>query len=426
MRQTELFTKTRKEAPKDEVAKNAQLLIRAGYVYKEMAGVYAYLPLGHRVLGNIVQVIREEMDAIGGQELTLTALQDKKIWDKTGRWSDAVVDNWFKTKLKSGTEVGLGFTHEEPLTALMKDYIHSYRDLPRFVYQFQTKFRNEERAKSGIMRGREFLMKDLYSFSKDTKAHEAFYEKAKQAYVKIFDRLGLGERTFVTFASGGSFSKYSHEFQTVTEAGEDLIYVEEKKKIAVNKEVLTDEVLADLGIKRADLVEKKAVEVGNIFSLGTRFSDAFELSYVDEKGGKQQVVMGSYGIGPGRVMGTIVETLSDEQGIVWPESVAPFRAHLILVDSKDAGKDGNGANPARVEADRLYKALADKGVEVLYDDRAGVRPGEKFADADLMGMPYRIVVSDKTIAAGGYEVKHRATGKTEQLAEKELIARLER
>ncbi|HEU5114986.1 MAG TPA: aminoacyl--tRNA ligase-related protein, partial [Candidatus Paceibacterota bacterium] len=372
MRQTELFTKTRKEAPKDEVSKNAQLLIRAGYIYKEMAGVYAYLPLGRRVLENIVSVIRDEMNKIGGQEVSLTALQDKKIWEKTGRWSDDVVDNWFKTKLKSGTDVGLGFTHEEPLTSLMKEYIQSYRDLPRFVYQFQTKFRNEERAKSGVMRGREFLMKDLYSFSRDVKSHEVFYEKAKQAYLNIFNRVGLGDKTFVTFASGGSFSKYSHEFQTITDAGEDTIYVDEKKKIAVNKEVLTDEVLKDLGVARNDLVERTAVEVGNIFSLGTRFSDAFELSYVDEKGEKKQVVMGSYGIGPGRVMGTIVETLSDKDGIVWPESVAPFKAHLIVVDSKDLG---NGKNPARAEADRLYAALLGAGIETLYDDREA-RPGE--------------------------------------------------
>ncbi|MDE2188753.1 MAG: prolyl-tRNA synthetase, partial [Patescibacteria group bacterium] len=259
MRQTQLFTKTRREAPKDEVSKNAQLLIRAGFIHKEMAGVYSYLPLGLRVMENIVRVIREEMNAIGGQELHLTALQDAEIWKKTGRWDDGVVDNWFKTKLKNETELGLGFTHEEPLTNLMRDYISSFRDLPFSVYQFQTKFRNETRAKSGIMRGREFLMKDLYSFSKDTSEHEVFYEKAKQAYIKIFGRLGLGESTYVTFASGGSFSKYSHEFQTITDAGEDIIYVDEGKKIAVNKEVLNDEVLKDLGLKRGELVEKKAV-----------------------------------------------------------------------------------------------------------------------------------------------------------------------
>ncbi|HEY4500372.1 MAG TPA: aminoacyl--tRNA ligase-related protein [Candidatus Paceibacterota bacterium] len=416
MLQSQLFTKTRKEAPKDEVAKNAQLLIRAGYIHKEMAGVYSYLPLGLRVMNNIVQIIREEMNAIGGEEVALTALQDRKIWETTGRWSDDVVSSWFKTKLKNGSELGLSFTHEEPLTALMRDHIHSYRDLPRYVYQFQTKFRNEERAKSGIMRGREFLMKDLYSFSKNLKDHEVFYEKVKKAYVNIWKRLGLGDKTYVTFASGGSFSKYSHEFQTVDETGEDVIYVDEKLKIAVNKEVLTDDVLKDLGLNQKSLVEKRAVEVGNIFNLGTRFSSAFELTYVDESGNKKPVVMGSYGIGPGRVMGAIIETLSDENGIVWPKSVAPFRVHLILVEGKDRGV-------ARKEANELYELLSQEGIETLYDDR-DIRAGEKFADADLIGIPWRIVISEKTITAGAHELKNRATGKIEHLAEKELIAKL--
>lgn len=416
MRQSQLFTKTRKEAPKDEVAKNAQLLIRAGYIYKEMAGAYAYLPLGLRVLNNITRVIREEMNAIGGQEIFLTALQDKKVWEKSGRWSDDVVDNWFKTELKNGAQVGLGFTHEEPLTNLMRDHIQSYRDLPRYAYQFQTKFRNEERAKSGIMRGREFVMKDLYSFSKDVKEHDAFYEKAKQAYINIFNRLGLGDRTYVTFASGGSFSKYSHEFQTITDAGEDMIYVDEKKKLAINKEVLTDEVLADLGVKKSDLKEMKAVEVGNIFSLGTRFSDAFELNYVSEDGTKKPVVMGSYGIGPGRVMGTIVETLSDANGIVWPEEVAPFKLHLISL--------GKAGSEAEKEANALYAEFTKAGVEVLFDDR-DQRPGEKFADSDLIGIPLRAVISDKTLAAGGkLEIKERKTGAVSMVTKDELRTRL--
>ena len=421
MRQSHLFTKTRKEAPKDEVAKNAQLLIRAGYVYKNMAGVYTFLPLGLRTLEKIIGIVREEMNVIGGQELSMTALQDKKVWEKTNRWDDAVVDNWFKTRLKNGTEVGLGFTHEEALTSLMKDYIQSYRDLPRYAYQFQTKFRNEERAKSGIMRGREFVMKDLYSFSRSKEQHEEFYAKAAKAYENVFARAGLGDRTYMTFASGGSFSKYSHEFQTVTDAGEDLIYVHEGKKIAVNKEVLNDEVLADLGVRREDLVEKKAAEVGNIFSLGTRFSDAFELTLVDEDGKPKPVIMGSYGIGPARVMGTVVDTLSDDKGIVWPESVAPFKAHLIVVDGK-GGKD-DPSNAARKETDRLYDALTKAGVETLYDDREA-RPGEKFADADLMGMPWRIVVSEKTLAAGTYELKNRRTGETSMVTEQELLSKL--
>ena len=444
MKQSQLFTKTRREAPKDEVAKNAQLLIRAGYVNKEMAGVYDFLPLGLRTLNKIVGIIREEMNAIGGVELSLTALQDKKIWEATDRWDDKKVDIWFKTKLQNGTDLGLAITHEEPLTQLMKDHIRSFRDLPRAVYQFQTKFRNEVRAKSGIMRGREFLMKDLYAFSRDIAERDAFYEKAQQAYVNVFNRLGIGDKTYMTFASGGLFSKYSHEFQTLTEAGEDTIYVYEglvkdsagkngqgQVKIAVNKEVLNDEVLADLGIKRADLIEKKAVEVGNIFKLGTRFSEALGLVYQDEKGKSVPVEMSSYGIGPGRVMGTIVELLADEKGLVWPEAVAPFAVHLVALYEKGAmsgaGKNGGFGGKVAEAAEALYEKLVGKGVEVLYDDRDATA-GEKFSDSDLIGIPVRYVISEKTLAVdggkdgekkgdsklgGSVEVKNRATGKVE-------------
>jgi prolyl-tRNA synthetase len=415
MKQSHLFSKTRKLAPKDEVAKNAELLIRAGFVHKQMAGVYAFLPLGLKVLNKISDIIREEMVAIGGVELQMTALQEKAIWEKTNRWSDDVVDNWFKTELKNETELGLGFTHEEPLTALMKEYVNSYRDLPFSVFQIQTKFRNESRAKSGLMRGREFLMKDLYSFSKDDAEHTAFYERAKQAYVNIFKRVGLGDRTYVTFAAGGTFSKYSHEFQTVTDAGEDVVYVDEKKGIAVNKEVYTDEVLADLGLNKADLVEKKAVEVGNIFSLGTKFSDAFELTYLDEKGEKKQVVMGSYGIGPSRLMGVIAELLSDEKGIIWPVAVAPFPLHLVVLGSKDGSVEK--------EAEALYQELNAAHVETLFDDR-DLRPGEKFADSDLIGIPYRAVVSEKNLAQGVIELKNRKTGEVTLVKKDEFITQI--
>jgi prolyl-tRNA synthetase len=406
MKQTNLFTKTRREAPKDEVSKNAQLLIRAGFINKEMAGAYSFLPLGLRVMNKIVGIIREEMNAIGGQEVHLTALQDKKNWEATNRWSDEVVDNWFKTKLKNGSEVGLSFTHEEPLTALMRDHIRSFRDLPSAVYQFQTKFRNEERAKSGIMRCREFLMKDLYSFNVDTESHENFYEQAKKAYVRIFDRVGLGGETYVTFASGGSFSKYSHEFQTITDAGEDIIYVDEKKRIAINKEVSGDEVLSDLGILRSDLKEKKAVEVGNIFSLGTKFSDALGLNFKDKEGKVTPVIMGSYGIGPARVMGTIAEIWSDEKGLVWPQSVAPFAVHLVALY--------NESGTVKKSADELYEKLTAKNIEVLYDDR-DTTAGEKFGDSDLIGIPIRYVLSEKTLKDDSVEVKDRRTGKVEMV-----------
>ncbi len=413
MRQTRLFTKTRREAPADEQAKNAELLIRGGYVHKEMAGVYSYLPLGLRVLNNIIEIIREEMNAIGGEELLLTTLQNPENWKTSGRWSDEVIDVWFKTKLKNGGELGLGTTHEEPITALMTEHISSYRDLPIYAYQFQNKFRNETRAKSGIMRGREFLMKDLYSFNASPESHEAFYKKAQEAYVRIFSRVGIGELTYRTFASGGAFSEFSEEFQTLSNAGEDLIYIDEEKKIAFNKEVLTDEVLKKFDVKRETLVEKKAIEVGNIFHLGTRFSEVLGLVFTDESGERKPVIMGSYGLGPTRLLGTIVEVLSDEKGIVWPQSVAPFKVHLLAL--------GNTDEKVRTYADALYDDMTEKGIEVLYDDRE-VRAGEKFAESDLLGIPWRVIVGKDVIKSGEIEVVNRATGTLTKKTREEVLA----
>lgn len=412
MRQSQLFTKTKKEAPKDEVSKNAQLLIRAGFVNKEMAGVYSFLPLGLKVINKIANIIREEMDKTGGVELQSTALQRKEVWEKTNRWDDAVVDNWFKTDLKNGTELGLAFTHEEPMSNLMTGYISSHKDLPVYAYDIRTVFRNEARAKSGIMRGREFFWKALYSFSKDQQQHDDYYEKAKIAYKNVFERVGLGDMTFMTFASGGSFSKYSHEFQTISEAGEDTIYVDEKRGIAVNKEVYTDEVLEDLGLKKEELVERKAIEVGNIFSLGYKFSEPFGLKYKDEKGEDKFVFMGSYGIGISRLMGVVVECFNDEKGIVWPEAVTPFAVHLISLKKDE-------------EAEKIYAELTAKGIEVLFDDRE-VSAGEKFADSDLIGIPYRIVVSEKSIAAGGVEVKKRSESEAVIMTQEELLSMLKK
>jgi len=412
MRQSKLFTRTRREAPKDEVAKNAQLLIRAGFVHKEMAGVYSYLPLGLRTLNKIVGIIRDEMDSIGGQEMVMTALQDKSLWQRTDRWDDEKVDNWFKSEFKSGGEVGLGITHEEPLTRIMSEYVSSYRDLPIMAYQFQNKFRNEMRAKSGIMRGKEFLMKDMYSFARTEEEHKELYKKGRDAYVRTFERLGLGSRTFVTYASGGIFSEFSEEFQTLSDAGEDTIYVSREKNIAVNKEVYNDETLATLGLTRAELTEEKSIEVGNIFTLGTKFSEPLGLSFRDEQGEDKSVLMGCYGMGPSRIMGTLVETLSDEKGMVWPESVAPFSVHLVELSGGNAD--------VKKHADELYDALCAVGVEVLYDDREA-RAGEKFADSDLIGIPLRVVVSVKTISAGQYECVHRADGRIEHLTKESMI-----
>jgi prolyl-tRNA synthetase len=407
MRQSQLFSKTKKDAPKDEVSKNAQLLIRAGYIHKEMAGVYSFLPLGLKVLNKIIGIIRDEMSEIGGQEILLTALQEKELWQKTDRWDDKKVDVWFKTALKNGTEIGLGSTHEEPITRLMASQIASYRDLPVLAYQFQTKFRNETRAKSGIMRVREFIMKDLYSFAKSEEEHEKIYQSARSAYKSIFERVGLGDQTYATFASGGIFSRYSEEFQTVSDAGEDLIYVDEKSGRALNKEVLQDDVLEDLGIKREDLVEKKAIEVGNIFTLGTRFSEPLGLKFRDENGEEHPVFMGCYGIGPGRVMGTIAETLSDEKGLVWPEAVAPFRVHLLSLG-------------ADAEADAAYEAFTSAGIETLYDDR-DASAGEKFTESDLIGIPYRVVIGRRSAESGMAEVKKRSSAEAENIALANLV-----
>ena len=410
MKMTKLFTKTLREAPADEVSKNAQLLIRAGFVYKEMAGVYAYLPLGLLVLEKIKQIIREEMNSIDSQELIMTTLQNKAVWEKTTRWSDEVVDVWFKTKLKDETELGLGFSHEEPIVEMLKQYVHSYKDLPISLYQFQTKLRNELRAKSGIMRGREFLMKDMYSFHATKQDLEDYYQRTTDAYIRVYDRLGIGKDTFITFASGGSFTKFSHEFQTICDAGEDLIYINREKGIAVNEEVL-DDAVAELGISKDDLEAVKTAEVGNIFNFGTKKTDEMELYFADESDKQQSLYIGSYGIGVTRLMGVIAEKLSDEKGLVWPDNIAPYKLSLIQIgDVFD-------------KSQAIYDQLNQNGIETIWDDR-DVRPGQKFADADLMGIPHRIVISPKTVAEGKIEYKSRTSEDSELLTVDELLAKL--
>ncbi len=409
MRQTQIFTKTTKNLPADEVAKNAQLLIRAGYVYKEMAGVYAYLPLGLRVLEKIKQIIREEMEAIGGNEIVMTSLQKPATWQQTGRWSDEVVDIWFKTELKDHTQLGLGWSHEEPIVEMLKQFVRSYKDLPVSVYQFQTKLRNELRAKSGVMRGREFVMKDMYSVHASAEDLDNYYQSVTEAYLRIFDRLGIGQDTYVTFASGGSFTKFSHEFQTICEAGEDVIYLYRDKNMAINEEVL-DEAVAELGISKDQLERVKTAEVGNIFHFGTQKTDDMGLKFTDQDGQIKSLYMGSYGIGVTRLMGVIVEKMADEKGLVWPQAIAPFQLHLVLLDEE-----------ARQQADELYQQLQERGVEVLYDDRPKIRPGEKFADSDLLGIPYRVVVGKRSLGQDRYEVVKRADGQKLSLTQEEII-----
>jgi prolyl-tRNA synthetase len=410
MKVSGLFTKTSKTAPADEVAKNAQLLIRAGFIHKEMAGVYAYLPLGLRVLEKIKTIVREEMNGIGGQEVAMTTLQPRDIWEKTDRWDDKKVDNWFKTKLANGTELGVGLTHEEPIVDAVSSYLNSYKDMPFYVYQIQNKFRNEKRAKSGLLRGREFLMKDLYSFSPTQEVHEVAYEKVVDAYLRVYDRLGLGEITYRTYADGGIFTpRFSDEFQTLSDVGEDTIYVDESNKIAINEEIMTDENLAKLGLNKNALVEKKAAEVGNTFHLETKYTDALEVFYTDETGEQQSIIMGCYGIGISRLMGVVAEHFSDDKGLIWPENIAPFNVYLISI-----GDNGKGV------ADELYDELTSKGIEVLYDDR-DERAGAKFADAELMGIPYRITVSDRLVTDEKFELTARNTGETKLLTRSELL-----
>jgi len=397
MRQSQLFTKTRKNAPKDEVSKNAELLIRGGFIDKELAGVYSFLPLGRIVLNKIIQILREEMNSIDGQEVMLTSLQDPEVWKQTDRWSEKVIDVWFRTNLTHGGEIGLANTHEEPLTRLMTKHIESYKDLPKYVYQFQTKFRNEPRAKSGIMRSREFIMKDLYSFSATEQELDNYYQKVRDAYFKYFKRIGLGDYTYYTFASGGAFSKFSHEFQTICDAGEDTVYLDRNKNLAINEEVYNDEVINELGLDKNQLEKVKAVETGNIFKLGTKYSKPLGLNYKDEKGKEQPVVMGSYGIGPGRSMGTIVELFHDNKGIIWPDAIAPYQVHLIglNLDNSDIA----------IRAEEVYTQSREKNIEVLFDDRKEATAGQKFADSDLIGIPYRVIVSKKS--GDQLEVKRR-------------------
>ena len=395
------FVKTLRDAPSDESAASAKALIRAGFVHKELAGVYDYLPLGLKVLENIKNIIREELNAIGAEELQLTALQNPEPWQKTDRWSDQSVDIWFKTNLSAGGELGLAPTHEEPITNLMKTYVSSYKDLPIYAYQFQTKFRNELRAKSGIMRTREFLMKDLYSFSPDEESHNQFYHEVEKAYRRIYDRVGLGDCTYQTFASGGIFAKFSHEFQTILPVGEDKVYFNKDKSVVLNEEVLLPEVLNEFKLKPEDLKSANAAEVGNIFTLRYKYSEPLGLKFTDKDNTEKTVFMGCYGIGVSRVMGVIAEKFLDEKGLVWPESVAPYKYHLIAIGEQGT-KTANG----------LYAKNPDL---FLYDDR-DARPGSKFADADLMGMPYRLVISDKTLANNEAELTIRATGETKLIS----------
>jgi prolyl-tRNA synthetase len=390
MKQSHYFLKTSKTVSADDVSINAKLLEQGGFVQKVMAGVYSYLPLGNRVLKKIESIVREEMDAIGGQEVFMPTLQPKENWQKTGRWES--LDVLFQVKSRHGNEYALGPTHEEIVTPMAQAIISSYKDLPIAVYQIQTKFRDEARAKSGLLRGREFRMKDLYSYHATPDDLENYYNNiAAPAYAKVFKRLGLD--ALYTEASGGSFAKFSHEFQVEIENGEDTIYICEKCKLAKNKEIFEDGAECT-NCGKTTWREAKASEVGNIFKLQDKYSSAFNLQFTEADGSKKTVVMGCYGIGTSRLMGVIVEKFNDEKGIIWPAAVAPFAVHLIALKG------------AEEQAEKLYVNLLEQGVEVLYDDR-DLSAGAKFADSDLIGIPLRMIVSPKTLEKNSVELKKR-------------------
>lgn len=408
MRLSQLFTKTKREMTADDISVNARLLVRGGFIDKLSSGLYSFLPLGWRVFQKIENIIRAEMDAIGGQEILMPALHPKKNWEITGRWN--TMDDLYKIKDKGGKEFALGPTHEEIIVPLAKQYINSYKDLPCYVYQIQDKFRMELRAKSGLLRGREFIMKDLYSFHADEADFSKYYEKVKKAYLKLFKIMGLNP--IYTYASGGTFSKYSHEFQVPTGAGEDEIYVCGKCGIAVNKEIILEQKnrCPECGSKKLEI--KKAIEVGNIFPLKTKFSEPFNLKYKDKKGEDKLVVMGCYGIGLSRTMGAIAEVHSDDKGIIWPDSVAPYGVELLGLSAKNARVSN--------ATDKIYLSLQKAGLEVLYDDR-DISAGEKFSDADLIGSPIRLVVSEKTLSKNSVGLKKRRSQSEKLIKISDLI-----
>jgi len=409
MLQSQLFYKTKKEAPKDEKSINAKLLSRAGFIYKEMAGAYSYLPLGLRVLRKIENIIREEMERISGQEILMTVLQPKNLWEETNRWSKGIGKAMYKCK-EDGKEIGLGPTHEEMLTDIIRRFIKSYEDLPLYVYQIQTKFRKEARAKSGLLRGREFNMKDLYSFHNSEEDFKKYYKKVIQAYFRIFKRCGL--KTILTEASGKDFTQgVTHEFQVLSEDGEDTIIFCPKGDFSQNKEIARLKANSKCPKCKNILKEGKSIEVGNVFPLGTKYSKAMQANFATKDGKRKPIIMGCYGIGSSRTMGAIVEVCHDNKGIIWPKSVAPFDAHLIPIENNKKIKK---------MAEKLHNDLSKSGVEVLYDDR-DKSPGEKFAEADLIGIPIRLVVSEKTLSKNSVEIKERSSKKAKLVKIKNVV-----
>lgn len=418
MRQSQLFYKTSKDFNAQELSKNAQLLTRAGFIHKLMGGAYSFMPLGFRTLNKIENLIRKHMTSVNGQEVMMPVLQPSEVWEKTGRWDK--IDVLYKIKGHSNKDYALSPTNEEVVTPFVTSFISSYKDLPQAVFQIQNKFRDEPRSKSGLFRCKEFRMNDLYSFHGSQEDLDQYYEKVSKMYMNFYTECGLGDNTYLTYASGGAFAKYSHEFQTLTDSGEDTIYIIPGTKVAINKEIIEDQsALKDIipnytnGIEKT-FEQKRAVEVGNIFKLGTRFTDAFGATFNDKDGLKKPIIMGCYGIGPSRVMGTIAECLSDDKGLIWPEKIAPYEWHLISMANKDTEV---------IQVDQIYQKLLNANFDVLYDDRMDVRGGMKFAESDLIGIPNRIIAGKTFFGNGNLEIKDRKTGNIIQMNVNDLIQR---
>jgi len=413
MLQSKLFYKTTKNKTAGVDSISHDLLVRAGYIDQLMAGVYSFLPLGFKVLKNVEAIIRRNMEEIGGQEVLLPVLQPKENWVKTNR-IEIEKEILFRLQGNGDKEYILGPTHEEVITPLAKKFVFSYRDLPMHVFQIQDKLRDELRPKSGLLRVKEFWMKDLYSFHANQADLDAYYEVAAKAYEKIFKECGIGKLTYRTLASGGSFSKYSDEFQTLTEAGEDLIYICKKCNIAINKEIKGENAKCPK-CGNGEFEDKKSVEVGNIFKLATKYSLPFDLKFTDRDGHDKPVLMGCYGIGLGRLLGTIVEASHDEKGIIWPKSVAPFLVHLLQLDSSPKVKK---------VAQKLYKDCQKENITILYDDRENKTAGEKFGDSDLLGIPYRVIISERTLKENAVEVKERGKEKAKLVKISQILKTL--
>lgn len=412
--------RTVKDIGQKQEALNARLLIQGGYINQEFAGVYTYTPLGFEVLKNIENITREYMLKCGS-EILMPSLNPLENWERTERLGSMSTLFEAKGANKQSQTLNpsryiLAPTHEEIVTPLAKKYIRSYRDLPLALFQIQTKFRNEARPKSGLLRGREFRMKDLYSFHPDEESLLKFYEHMKEVYMELFNELGLGKDTYITYASGSDFSKaFSHEFQTLLTQGEDTIYLDKKKGIAYNKEIATSENESRLGVKFSELEQASASEIGNIFPLNLKFSKPFELNYTDKDGSVKPVYMGCYGIGTSRLMAVIAEKYADEKGLVWPENVSPAKYHIVSIFKDDTDE-------AYKLSEKIYKHI---GKDSLWDSRREVGAGEKLKDADLIGCPYRIVISPRSIQNGGVELKRRNQQSSEVLSMEQLFSRFD-